>query len=170
MRPARRSWEEMAMQRKLTQLIVMAGLILAGLGQGAIAAEKQKFFFMFFSNPVKGHEQEYLKWYTGQHIHDLLNIDGIVGAQFFKLADSQFTGTHPQQYMMIWEISTDNLASAFDRVNKGLKTGTTVTSDTLDGDTANSQTFTPITNRLTSDDIKGKSPDEVRAIATKGVM
>jgi hypothetical protein len=149
--------------------VLAAGGLALSLLQPALAAEKQKFFFMFFSNPVKGQEDTYLKWYIGQHIHDLLHIDGIVAAQFYKLADSQFMGTHPQKYMMIWEIETDNLASAFDRVNKGLKTGTTVTSDTLDGATANSQTFTPITNRVTADEVKDKTPDQVREISTKGV-
>lgn len=145
------------------------GALVLALLQPAAAAEKQKFFFMFFSNPVKGKEATYLKWYTGQHIHDLLHIDGIVAAQYFKLGDSQFGGTHPDKYMMIWEIETDNLAAAFDRVNKGLKTGTTVLTDSLDDATANSQTYTPITNRVTADQVKDKSPDEVREIALKGV-
>jgi hypothetical protein len=149
--------------------LAAAGLVLSLL-QPALAADKQKFFFMFFSNPVKGHEDTYLKWYTGQHIHDLLHIDGIVAAQFYKLADSQFPGTHPQKYMMIWEIETDNLSAAFDRVKKGLETGTTVTKDSyLDEATGNSQTMTPITNRVTAEEVKDKSPDEVREISLKGV-
>jgi hypothetical protein len=147
----------------------IAALLLLGTIQSSLAAEKQKYFFMFFSNPIKGHESTYLKWYTGQHIHDLLNIDGIVAAQFFKLADTQFYGTHPQKYMMIWEIETTDLASAFDRVKKGLATGTTVTKDSeLDNDTGNSNTFQPITNRVTQDEVLGKSVDQVRAIATDG--
>jgi hypothetical protein len=88
----------------------------------------------------------------------------------YKLADSQFPGTHPQKYMMIWEIETDNLAGTFDRVKKGLETGTTVTKDSyLDDATGNSQTMTPITNRLTAEEVKDKSPDEVRELALKGV-
>jgi hypothetical protein len=149
--------------------LAAAGFVL-GLLQPSLAADKQKFYFMFFSNPVKGHEDTYLKWYTGQHIHDLLHIDGIVAAQFYKLADTQFGGTHPQRYMMIWEIETDSLPAAFDRVNKGLQTGTTVTKDSyLDDATGNSQTMTPITNRVTADEIKDKTPDQVREIALKGV-
>jgi hypothetical protein len=72
--------------------------------------------------------------------------------------------------MMIWEIETDNLSAAFDRVKKGLETGTTVTKDSyLDDATGNSQTMTPITNRLTADEVKDKSPGEVRELALKGV-
>jgi len=157
------------MRKTSIKAALAIGSLVLALLQPAAAADKQKFFFMFFSNPVKGKEDVYLKWYTGQHIHDLLHIDGIVAAQYYKLADTQFSGTHPQKYMMIWEIETDSITAAFDRVNKGLKTGTTVGTDTLDGDTANSQTFTPITNRVTADQVKDKSPDEVREIALKGV-
>ncbi|MCB8883099.1 hypothetical protein ACELLULO517_22815 [Acidisoma cellulosilytica] len=155
--------------RRLFINTCLATAMLFGTAHAGFAAEKQKYFFMFFSNPVKGHEKDYLHWYTGQHIHDLLNIDGIVAAQFYELGDQQFYGTHPQKYMMIWEIETTDLKSAFDRVKKGLATGTTVTKDSfLDNDTGNSMTFTPITNRVTQDEVLGKSVDQVRSIATEG--
>jgi hypothetical protein len=159
---------DVEMRRTLIKTFVAATMLLGAM-QSGFAAEKQKYFFMFFSNPMAGHESDYLKWYTGEHIHDLLNIDGIVAAQFYKLGDQQFYGTHPQKYMMIWEIETTDLKAAFDRVKKGLATGTTVTKDSfLDNATGNSMTFTPITNRVTQDEVLGKSVDQVRAIATAG--
>ena len=95
---------------------------------------------------------------------------GIVAAQFYKLADNQFPGPHPQKYMMIWEIETDSRSGAFDRIKNGLETGTTVTKDSyIDDATGNSQTMTPITNRLTADEVKDKSPDEMREMSLKGV-
>lgn len=155
--------------RKFISAAIIAMAAFVSLQTQASSAEMKKYYFMFFSNPVKGQEESYMKWYTGQHMHDLLNIDGITAAQFFKVADQQFPGTQPQKYMMIWELDTDNLAAAFARVNKGLQTGTTVTSDALDGKTANSETFTPITNRLTKEEINGQTPDEVSALAMKGL-
>ena len=64
------------MQKTSIKAALAIGSLVLALLQPAAAAEKQKFFFMFFSNPVKGKEDVYLKWYTGQHIHDLLHIDG----------------------------------------------------------------------------------------------
>jgi hypothetical protein len=58
----------------------------------SFAGEKQKYYFMVYSNAVSGKEDTYLKWYQGQHIHDLLGIPGFVAAQFFKLSDTQFGG------------------------------------------------------------------------------
>lgn len=129
------------------------------------AAEKQKYSFVVFSNPVNGKEETYLKWYEGQHIHDLLRIPGFVAAQFFKLSDTQFVGTQPHRYMMIWEIETDNLQAVFADVHARLEDGRTVFTDAFDYSTYTSTTMHPITKRVTVEEIKGRGIDEVGAIA-----
>jgi hypothetical protein len=97
-------------------------------------------------------------------IHDLLRIPGFVAAQFFKLSDTQFDGTQPQRYMMIWEIETDNLPAVFADVNARLKDGRTVFTDAFDP-AYNSITMSPITRRVTADEVQGKTVDEVGAIS-----
>ena len=131
----------------------------------SLAGEKQKYYFMVYSNAVNGKEDTYLKWYEGQHIHDLLSIPGFVAAQFFKLSDAQYAGTQPQRYLMIWEIETDDLAAVFADVNARLKDGRTVFTDAFDHETGNSTTMYAITKRVTAEESKGKSIDEVEAIA-----
>ncbi len=145
---------------------LLASFCLVSSITSSVAAEKQKYYFMVYSNPVAGKEDTYLKWYEGQHIHDLLRIPGFVAAQFFKLSDTQFDGTQPQRYMMIWEIETDNLPAVFADVNARLKDGRTVFSDAFDP-SYNSITMLPITKRVTADEIKGKSVDEVGAVAKR---
>ena len=133
----------------------------------AFAAEKQHYYLMVFSNPVKSQEDTYVKWYEGQHVHDLLRIPGFVACQFFKVGDVQFgEAKPPQRYLMIWEIETDNLPAVFADVNARLKDGRTVISDKVfDFKTYASTTMVPITKRVTSDEIKGNSVAEVYAIA-----
>jgi hypothetical protein len=63
----------------------MAAEWIVGMAS-AFAGEQQKHQFMDFSNAESGKEESYLKWYEGQHIHDLLRISGFVAAQFFKLS------------------------------------------------------------------------------------
>ena len=152
--------------KKLLIGTVFASLCLLSSISAGFSAEKQKYYFMVFSNPVSGKEGEFLKWYEGQHMHDLLRIPGFTAAQFFKLADSQFAGTQPQRYLMIWEFDTDNLAGVFADVNARLKDGRTVQSPAFDNPTFNSTTMYPITKRLTSEDIRGKTADEIEAMAT----
>ena len=146
--------------------ILSAGVYLLAM-LNAFAAEKQHYYFMVFSNPVKDQEDTYVKWYEGQHIHDLLRIPGFVACQFFKVGDMQFgEAKPPQRYLMIWEIETDDLPGVFADVNARLKDGRTVISDKVfDFKTYASTTMVPITERVTSDEIKGKSVAEVYAIA-----
>jgi hypothetical protein len=153
----------MLTERWLISMFVACLCLASTIGSSA-AAEKQKYYFMVFSNPVSGKEDTYLKWYEGQHIHDLLRMPGFVAAQFFKLSDTQFDGTQPQRYMMIWEIETDNLPAVFADVNARLKDGRTVFTDAFDP-AYNSITMSPITRRVTADEVQGKSVDEVGAIS-----
>jgi hypothetical protein len=118
---------------------------------------------MVFSNPVDGKEDTYVKWYEGQHIHDLLRIPGFVAAQFFKLSDTQSAGTPPQRYLMIWEIETDDLPAVFADVRARLKDGRTVFTDAFSP--GFSTTMQPVTKRVTAEEIKGKSVDEVEVAA-----
>src|ERR1700685_3135400 len=91
-------WNHQNKEREMRKKNLMIGtlfaslLLVSAIKTGA-AAEKQKYYFMVFSNPVNGKEDTYLKWYEGQHIHDLLRIPGFVAAQFFKLSDTQYSGT-----------------------------------------------------------------------------
>ncbi len=131
--------------------------------------DERTYRFMVFSNPVPGNEQRYLDWYQGQHIHDLLRIDGVVAAQMFRLADVQY-GPAPlsQRYVLIWEIRTHDLASVFDAMKENLRTGLTVGSAAFDWESVLSVTVEPVSRRVTAELAAGKSVDEVRGLAGTG--
>ncbi|MDR3566204.1 MAG: hypothetical protein P4N59_32865 [Negativicutes bacterium] len=126
--------------------------------------EKQKHFMMVFSNATIGMEEEYLDWYAGQHVHDLLRIPGFVGCQFYKVSDDQLEGHLPHRYLMIWEIETDDLASVMADVSARMKDGRTVFSESFDKNYIDI-TMTPITKYVTSTEIKGKTVNEVLKIS-----
>ncbi|HET6182558.1 MAG TPA: hypothetical protein VFA03_03065 [Acetobacteraceae bacterium] len=130
---------------------------------------RTRYRFMVLSRPTAGNEQRYLDWYRGQHIHDLLRIEGFVAAQFFRLADVQYVPVSlPQRYAMIWEIETDDLAAVFARVHENLRTGATIRSDAFDWENVIALTVEPASRRVTATEARGKSPDEVRALAGTG--
>jgi len=151
------------LQHALSAAIVALGLTASP----AWAAEPQTHYFMVEGKPVTGREAEFVQWYSGQHIHDLLNIPGVVAAQFFKLSDPQYREgqPHPYRYLVIWEIRSDDLAGVFKRIQQGLATGTTLRSSSMDADSINN-TFTPVTGRLTAEQVHGKSVAEVLAMST----
>ncbi|MFL9926362.1 hypothetical protein PQR62_18950 [Herbaspirillum lusitanum] len=127
-----------------------------------IAARPQRHLFMVYSNPVEGKEDDFVRWYAGQHIHDLLQINGVVGAQFFKLSQPQYKGGQPHafRYLVIWEIESTDLAGVFANIQRNLADGSTVRSDTF-APVSGNDTFTPMTAHLSKDDVKGKSPAQV---------
>jgi hypothetical protein len=61
------------------------------------------------SNPAEGREDEYNDWYTNRHLPDVLNVDGFVAAQRFKVADE--AADIPFKYCAIYQVETEDLAS-----------------------------------------------------------
>jgi hypothetical protein len=136
----------------------------------ARAADAHTSYFMVASNPTDGREADFVTWYSGQHIHDLLNIPGVKAAQFFKLSNPQYREgqKHPLQYLVICEVDSDHLADVFLRIQNGLATGTTVRSDAMNGPTSTNDTFSPVTKRLTAEDVRGKSVEDVLRMSALG--
>lgn len=128
-------------------------------------AEKKHYSMFVFSNPTEGLENEYLDWYAGQHIHDLLRIDGYVGCKFYELSDKQLSnGEQKYKYMIIWDIETDDIDAVMRDIKERMNDGRTVFIQAFD--TAYLDvTMSPITKYVTSKEIEGKSPKEVLQIS-----
>lgn len=128
-------------------------------------AQKKKYSMYVFSNPTEGMEQEYLDWYVGQHVHDLLRIPGYVGCRFYKLADSQLSEVEQAyKYMIVWDLETDDIDSVMDDIRARMQDGRTAFVEAFN--TAYLDvTMTPVTKYVTSEEIEGKSVQEVHDIA-----
>ena len=46
-----------------------------------------KHHLLAFPNPVAGREDEFNRWYDGQHLPDMLAVPGFVSGQRFALTD-----------------------------------------------------------------------------------
>lgn len=157
------------MKHLIRTVAILAFASLSGPST-AQAADAHTSYFMVASNPVEGREADFVTWYSGQHIHDLLNIPGVKAAQFFKLSNPQYRAgqKHPLQYLVIWKIDSDHLAEVFLRIQNGLATGTTVRSDAMNASTSTNDTFSPVTKRLTAEDVRGKSVADVLKMSVLG--
>jgi hypothetical protein len=123
--------------------------------------EKKRYSMLVFSNPTEGLEKEYLDWYAGQHIHDLLRIPGFIGCKFYQLSDVQLSeGERKYRYMMIWDIETDDIDSVVKDVKERMSDGRTVFSPAFDT-TYFDVIMSPVTKYVTSKEIEGKSVKEV---------
>jgi hypothetical protein len=65
--------------------------------------------YTVFSEPVPGQEAEYNRWYTEQHLDDVLRVPGFKAARRYRLAmpDAQA----PAGCLAIYEIETDDPAA-----------------------------------------------------------
>lgn len=121
--------------------------------------------WIVFSSPAPGRESEFNRWYTEQHLPDVLAVPGIVAAQRFALADRQMIrgskaqpptvggkdeADAPGQYAALYEIESDDLAQVFETVMARIGTAEMPSSDAM-GPSMASWCFMPITPRLTAE-------------------
>jgi hypothetical protein len=70
-----------------------------------------KHVLLVFSNPAEGAEDEYNRWYNDVHLPEVVQTDGFVSAQRFKLDDGA-SGVVAQRYLAIYEVDTDDVELA----------------------------------------------------------
>ena len=91
------------------------------------------YYYLVFSNPVAGREDEYNSWYDHQHALDVVAVPGMKTAQRFVLSDPQLRDSKPPaKYLVIYTIVTDDLPAVQAEVSRRLKTGMTVISPSFD--------------------------------------
>jgi hypothetical protein len=111
--------------------------------------------FVVLTNAVAGRDEEFNRWYDGQHIPDVLKVPGFVAAQRFRLGPAQMEAANsPWRYLALYEIETDDVAGALKELSARVGTSAMVMSDTLDNKTIGAYVFSPITERITSEQVK----------------
>ena len=113
-----------------------------------------RYTFVVLTNPVPGKEAEYNEWYNMQHIPDVLNVPGFVGAQRFRLSDTQMGDdkkTH--KYLALYEIETNDLAATFKEMAARRGTPDIVMSDSIDLKGANAAVFEPVAEKVMARDV-----------------
>ncbi len=110
-----------------------------------------KGILMVFSNPSENREEEFNDWYTRRFIPKVLETNGFIAAQRYRLADVQtgVSGACPWRYLAVYEIEADNLEAARDALMTRARSGELPVSDVMDAKTLGSFVFVPITERMT---------------------
>lgn len=88
-----------------------------------------KHVLLVFTDPVEGKDDEYNAWYNDVHLGEVLQADGFVRAQRFKVADLM-PGVTDHEYVAIYELETDDPAAAM-KALRGASAGFTLT-DAID--------------------------------------
>lgn len=67
----------------------------------------RRFKMLVFSEPYEGQEDAFNKWYTEQHLDDLVALPGFTSAQRFVI-HSVSMGTTLNKYLAIYDVETDD--------------------------------------------------------------
>lgn len=82
---------------------------------------------LVFANPIAGREAEFNDWYTSVHMGDLLQLEGWVGAQRFRIVPGvtpRFSKEgYRQSYLIIWDQEEESAAVARERMSAAIKGG-----------------------------------------------
>jgi len=128
----------------------------------AYSAAPETWYFLVFSNPVAGHEDEYNKWYNEQHAPDVVAVPGFVTAQRFVKNDLplyRMVDLQVPKYLVIYKIVTGDVDAVFAEVSRRLKTRETIMSPTFDSKTSVSYVYRPFRPEIKG---VGGEPDGAR--------
>lgn len=89
---------------------------------------------LVFTNPLPGQDDEYNRWYDGQHVPDVLRIPGFVGARRFRVESEAANagGLPPTKYLAIYEVESDDIEATLKDLRSRVGTPAMVTSATVD--------------------------------------
>ena len=68
-----------------------------------------RYVLVVHAQHVEGREEEFTEWYDNVHIPAVLEFDGFVSAQRYRLVDAPTPRNEDRKTMVIYEIETDDL-------------------------------------------------------------
>jgi hypothetical protein len=115
-----------------------------------------KVTWIVLTTPLEGSEDEYNRWYSDQHLADVLRIPGFISAQRFK-AVANFRSGHPKwQYLALYEAETDDPDALLESVRVKVGTPEMPVITALESEVF-AVLFEPITKRMPAATDAGRS-------------
>lgn len=92
-----------------------------------------KYTLVVLSNLTPGHdEDDFNKWYSDQHLADIVAIPGFTTAQRFKVVGNQVAGETLWRYLATYDLETDDPQGALDEMMRRVGTDQMPMSEGLD--------------------------------------
>jgi hypothetical protein len=108
--------------------------------------------FLVSTNAVEGHDDEFNEWYDGIHLREVLGLPEFVGAQRFELSAALPGSPAPsQRYLTIYEIETDDVDGALQRLRDSV--GTMTMTPAIDRSSVAAFTVQAIGERVTKETV-----------------
>ena len=96
-------------------------------GTRQAAAGKHRYVMLVFANPIPGKEAEFNDWYSNTHMGDLVQLDGWMGAQRFRIVTNvsprPSAAGYAHGYLIIWDIEDSEAAAPLGRMTAAIAGG-----------------------------------------------
>ena len=97
-----------------------------------------KSFFLVFSNPAEGKDEEFNEWYDAVHVPEVTAVPGVVSGQRFDVHeraadDTQAPPPPTHRYLTVYELDGD-IDAIMTSIGDRVMAGTMSMSDALDRD------------------------------------
>jgi len=77
-----------------------------------------KALYLVKTNPLKGREGDFNRWYEQVHLDEVLKISGFKSAQRFKLTPEQMQLDQNHTYLTLYEIDSDDVKGTLENLRK----------------------------------------------------
>jgi hypothetical protein len=115
---------------------IIAGLACSSLraqwsigapGNREAPAGKHRYAMLVFANPIPGKEAEFNDWYTNTHMGDLVQLQGWMGAQRFRIVTNvqprPSVAGYTHGYLIIWDLEETDANAALGRMTAAIAGG-----------------------------------------------
>jgi hypothetical protein len=75
-----------------------------------------RFKYVVFTAPASGQDDAHNDWYDNHHLAEVLEVDGFVAAQRFKLVQTDHNTQPASRYLAIHEIEAKDPKTVLDRL------------------------------------------------------
>jgi hypothetical protein len=108
-----------------------------------------KSYYVVLTNAVGDRHLEFNEWYNNQHIPDLLRTPGVLGAQRYRLCETQRDKPpYPYQYLAIYECDADRLEEIVADISRRVGTPDMPLSEAYDSSHRIACFFEPLTGMI----------------------
>jgi len=93
-----------------------------------------RFQYTVLSRSQPGLEEEYVRWYSGQHLSDVKRMPGVISAKLFRMDFQRVYDLDAPQWtlMTIYELEGDNAEEIIDSIKAASGTPAMPATETLD--------------------------------------
>jgi hypothetical protein len=96
-------------------------------GKRQAPAGKHRYIMLVFANPIPGREAEFNDWYSNTHMGDLVQLQGWMGAQRFRILTNVqprlSTAGYGHGYLIIWDMEETDANPALARMTAAIAGG-----------------------------------------------